>query len=314
MRYKTLSKSDLKVSVIGLGTWVMGGENWGKADDTKSIATIHKAIDSGINLIDTAPAYGNGHAEEIVGKAIRGKRSQLIIATKCGIDRRSGFAFNLKPEFIRMEIENSLKRLNIDAIDLYQCHWPDPSTPVEDSMNELLKMQSQGKIRYIGVSNFDVPLLEKAMETTPLVSVQPHYSLLERDIEKNLLPFCREKNIGVLTYGSIGGGILTGKYKKPQSFGGMDARNFFYAFFKEPYWSKTQNLISEMKEIAEKHRKPLAHIAINWVTQQSGITSALVGARTPEQIEINAGAGEWELSQEELQQIQDSHNRIFGIQ
>ena len=311
MRYKLLGSSALRVSVVGLGTWVMGGENWGKADDAKSIATIQKAIDSGINLIDTAPAYGNGHAEEIVGKAIKGKRSKVIIATKCGIDRRSGFEFNLKPEFIRIELENSLKRLNIDVIDLYQCHWPDPSTPVEDSMNELIKMQSQGKIRYIGVSNFDVTLLEKALKTTPIVSVQPHYSLLERDIEKDLLPFCREKNIGVLTYGSIAGGILTGKYKKPKNFGGADARNFFYAFFKEPYWSKAQKLISEIKEIAEKHGKPLTQMAINWVTQQEGITTALVGARTPEQIEINAGAGEWELTLEELQQIQDSYNRIF---
>src|SRR3989304_5656866 len=178
MRYKLLGSSALRVSVVGLGTWVMGGENWGKADDAKSIATIQKAIDSGINLIDTAPAYGNGHAEEIVGKAIKGKRSKVIIATKCGIDRRSGFEFNLKPEFIRIELENSLKRLNIDVIDLYQCHWPDPSTPVEDSMNELIKMQSQGKIRYIGVSNFDIPLLEKALDTAPVVSIQTHYSLL----------------------------------------------------------------------------------------------------------------------------------------
>ena len=310
-----LGKSDLRVSVVSLGTWVTGGENWGKTDDNQSISTINRAIDLGINLIDTAPAYGIGHSEEIVGKAIKNRRHQVIIATKCGIDRSGGgFALNLKPMSIRKELEDSLKRLKIETIDLYQCHWPDPNTPIEDTMGEMLKIQSEGKIRYIGVSNFDIQLIQSALKIAPIVSVQPHYSLLERSIEKDLLPFCRENNIGVMTYGSLGSGILTGKYKMPPSFKGNDARNFFYPFYKEPYWSRTKDLIAEMEKITKEHNKPVAEIAINWVNQQEGIATALVGARNSEQVEINAGAGEWELSKKELEVIESAYNRIFGKQ
>ena len=310
-----LGKSDLRVSVVSLGTWVTGGENWGKTDDNQSISTINRAIDLGINLIDTAPAYGIGHSEEIVGKAIKNRRHQVIIATKCGIDRSGGgFALNLKPMSIRKELEDSLRRLKIEAIDLYQCHWPDPNTPIEDTMGEMLKIQSEGKIRYIGVSNFDIQLIQSALKIAPIVSVQPHYSLLERSIEKDLLPFCRENNIGVMTYGSLGSGILTGKYKMPPSFKGNDARNFFYPFYKEPYWSRTKDLIAEMEKITKAHNKPVAQIAINWVNQHEGVTTALVGARNPEQVEINAGAGEWELSKKELELIESAYNRIFGKQ
>ena len=310
-----LGKSDLRVSVVSLGTWVTGGENWGKTDDNQSISTINRAIDLGINLIDTAPAYGIGHSEEIVGKAIKNRRHQVIIATKCGIDRSGGgFALNLKPMSIRKELEDSLKRLKIETIDLYQCHWPDPNTPIEDTMGEMLKIQSEGKIRYIGVSNFDIQLIQSALKIAPIVSVQPHYSLLERSIEKDLLPFCRENNIGVMTYGSLGSGILTGKYKMPPSFKGNDARNFFYPFYKEPYWSRTKDLIAEMEKITKEHNKPVAEIAINWINQQEGIATALVGARNSEQVEINAGAGEWELSKKELEVIESAYNRIFGKQ
>lgn len=312
MEYRTLGTSDLLVSVVGLGTWVLGGDHWGHTEDGESIAAIHAALDSGINLIDTAPAYGIGHAEEIVGKAIKGRREQVIVATKCGVHREgTKFRFSLTPDEIRKELEASLRRLGLDTIDLYQCHWPDPKTPVEDTMSELLRMKESGKIRHIGVSNFDVPLLERALAVAPIVSLQPHYSLLERKIEQSLLPFCREKQIGIISYGTLGSGILTGKYVEPPCFSKGDCRNFFYLFYKEPYWGRTQSLLAEMEMVAGKRAVPLAQVAVNWARQQEGVTSVLVGARTAAQAIINAGAGNWELSRSELDAITTACNRIF---
>ena len=312
MKYRKLGTSDLVVSEVGLGTWVLGGDHWGHAEDEESIAAIHAALDSGINLIDTAPAYGRGHAEEIVGKAIKGRRARVIVATKCGVHRDGKkFSYSLKPDDIRKEIEDSLRRLGLDTIDLYQCHWPDPKTPVEETMREMLKMRDAGKIRRIGVSNFDVPLLERALAVAPVVSLQPHYSLLERKVEQSILPFCREKKIGIISYGTLGSGILTGKYVEPPCFSKGDCRNFFYMFYKEPYWSRTQSLLAEMKEVAGKRAVPLAQVAVNWARQQEGVTAALVGARTAAQATMNAGAGNWELSRSELDAITTACNRIF---
>ncbi|RMF95875.1 MAG: aldo/keto reductase [Candidatus Schekmanbacteria bacterium] len=311
MEYRELGKSGIKVSTIGLGTWAIGGMFWGKTDDAEAIKAIEASIDYGINLIDTAPAYGTGHSEKLVGKAIKGKREKVVVATKCGLDRKKGFIIDLKPKKIRQDLEESLMFLNTDYIDLYQCHWPDPKTPIEDTMEELLKMQSEGKIRAIGVSNFDLELLKKTVSIAPIASLQPHYSLLKRDIEKDILPFCRQNNIGILAYGSLGSGILTGKYKKRPSFAGNDARSFFYPFYKEPYWSKTQELLKEMEKIANKYDRPLSHIAINWIRQQEGITSALVGAKNASQAKSNAQAAEWQLSADELAYLSEKATAIF---
>jgi len=313
MRYRELGLTGEKVSVVGLGTWVLGGEHWGRTEDSQSIAAIRAAIDAGINLIDTAPAYGRGRAEEVVGEAIRGRRDRVFIATKCGVHREGKkFRFILKPAEIRKELEQSLRRLAVDAIDLYQCHWPDPETPIEDTMAELLRMKDEGAIRHIGASNFDLPLLERALAAAPVVSLQPHYSLLERRVEKEILPFCRARKIGVISYGTLGSGILTGKYLEPPCFSKGDCRTFFYSFYREPFWSRTQALIAEMKQIAAKKNVPLAHVAITWVTQQEGITSALVGARTPDQALANARAGDGELTQEERAAITSACDRIFA--
>ena len=301
MHYRKLGSSSLEISVVSLGSWVFGGDQWGKTDDKESIATIQKGIELGINLIDTAPVYGSGHSEEVVGKAIKGRRDQVFIATKCGLQRKGkGYKRSLKPSQIRKDLEGSLSRLKVEWVDLYQCHWPDPNTPIEETLEE---MQSEGKINYIGVSNFDLPLLEKAIKVAPIVSIQPQFSLLERSIEKDILPFCREKGIGVMTYGSLGSGILSGKYEKQPTFKKTDARNFFYPFYREPYWSLSRTLISEIRKIAQEKGKPIAQVAINWVIQQPGVTAAIVGARTPEQVKINAGSGEWKLSRDELKRI-----------
>jgi aryl-alcohol dehydrogenase-like predicted oxidoreductase len=291
----------------------MGGDFWGKSDDDASIDTIRASLDAGINTIDTAPVYGNGHSEEIVGKAIKGrKREDIIIATKCGIDIVGKTGRNSSPELLYKEIDASLKRLGTDYVDLYQVHWPDPNTPLEETFTALSKIVESGKVRYVGVSNYSPEQMEEASKYCEIVSLQPPYSLLQREIEDEILPYCIEKGIGVLSYGSIGAGALTGKFKTRPIFNDDDRRDKFYDFFSEENWPKTAALVDVLREIADSRGKPVVHVAINWVLKQEGITVALVGARTPEQAIMNAGAGEWSLSDEENKMINDAYDRIFG--
>ncbi len=282
-----------------------GWQLWGKVDDDQSIATIRAGLEAGINLIDTAPVYGDGHSEEVVGRALEGlKREDIVLATKCG-------RFTCETEKIRQELETSLKRLKTDYIDLYQVHWPDDKVPFEETFGELENMRKQGKIRYIGVSNFSVEQTEEASKYCQIVSTQPQYSLLVRDIEKDILPYCVEKNIGILSYGSIGAGALTGKFKEKPVFKEDDERASFYTFFQEQNWPKTKQMIDTLEEIAASHGKPTVHAAINWVLKQKGISVALVGARTPEQVRMNAQAADWELTDEENAKILQAYDRIF---
>ena len=312
MRYKKIPKTNMEISVISIGTWVMGGKDWGRVDDEQSISTIRAAADFGINFIDTAAIYGRGHSEEIVGKAIKGIRDKFYIATKCGIQpTNGGFAFNLKPEVIVRELEDSLKRLGIETIDIYQCHYPDSNTPIEDTLEQMLKFKKQGKVKYIGVSNFDFSLLKKASQITSIATLQPQYSLLERSIEKDILPFCKEEDIGVVAYGPLGSGILTGKYTRLPHFFKGDARSFFYPYYKEPYWSKVQVLITEIKNIAQKRKKSPAEVALNWVNQQEGVSTAIVGCRSVQQLKINASSGNWKLTQEELYRLKELSETII---
>jgi aryl-alcohol dehydrogenase-like predicted oxidoreductase len=267
----------------------------------------------GINLIDTAPVYGDGHAEEIAGKAIKGNRDKVFIATKCGLQKKERtFIHDLRPSAIRQELEHSLSRLNIERIDLYQCHWPDPKTPIEATLEEMLKMQSEGKINHIGVSNFNQPLLEKALRVAPVVSVQVHYSLLERSVEEgHLLQFCKKRGIGVMTYGSLGGGILTGKYKNRPTFPKKDARRFFYPFYNGQEWRRYHGFVEAIRKIAQEKNNPLVQVALNWLIQQSGVTTALVGARTMEQVEKNAQTIQGELSESDLIQIEKIYHNFL---
>jgi aryl-alcohol dehydrogenase-like predicted oxidoreductase len=312
LRYKRLGKSDLNISVVGLGTWAMGNDAWGAVEDSASIETIRAAIDSGVNLIDTAPAYGAGHAEEIVGRAIRGLRGKVIIATKCGV-LRDGKKYSrcLKPESIRKEIDDSLRRLGVDVIDLYQIHWPDVNTPLEDTIEELIKIKASGKFRHLGVSNFNNEQMLKVMERMELVSLQPQYSLLSRENE-SYIDFCKENNIGVLSYGSLGAGLLSGKFKERPTFEDGDNRGNFYPFFKEPLWSKSVQLLDVLKAIAQKHEKPVSHVAVNWVTQNDRITTALVGAKTPAQARENAESASWELTECEIKEINTAYEKIMS--
>ena len=313
MRYKTLPNTELEVSEVGLGTWVFGGDCWQEADDAVSVSVVEEAIDKGMTFIDTAPIYGSGRSETVIGKALKGKRDQAVVATKCGIYAKGkGIAIDLSAGAIRQEIEDSLRRLGIETIDLYQCHWPDEKTPMEESFGELNKLVEEGKIRYIGISNFDKVQTEKALSLAPVVTNQVQYSLFDRTIEEGLLPICEENKVSIISYGSLGGGILSGKYKEPPMLQKGDVRSFFYRFYKEPFWSKGKELVSVLEDIAKKRNVRVSEVAINWVLSNEGVGVCLAGCRTPEQVDMNIRAGNWQLSSEELGLISKEYSRIFA--
>ncbi|TVR03327.1 MAG: aldo/keto reductase [Spirochaetaceae bacterium] len=317
MQYRSLGGNGPTVSVVGLGTWALGGDAWGPAHDGESEDAIRAAIDAGVTLIDTAPAYGDGRAEEVVGRAIAGRRDEVVLATKVGI-RRHGphHVVDLSPQAVRREIDESLRRLNVDTIDLYQIHWPDKKTPIEETVGALARLHEAGKFRFLGVSNFKPALLERARAVFPLTCLQLHYSLLNRSAESHTLPGCAKHGVGTMGYGSLAGGILTGKYRELPHFGPGDARGEFYRFFCEPVWSAAGRLLETLRAIAHERTRPVSQVAINWARRvpvagggavapaRGGVTCALVGARTAAQARENAAAGEWELSGEELSRIE----------
>lgn len=312
MECRTLDQTELLVSAIGLGTWPLGGYFFGEVDEGQAIKTIHVALDHGINFIDTAPVYGGGLAEELVGKAIKGQRDRVILATKLGAYMDlSEYSTLLKPLSIRQQLESSLHRLGVDYIDLYQMHWPDPEVPIYESLNELEKLKTEGKFRYLGVSNLSLSQLDEIRQVSDVVSYQAHYSLLKRDIEADILPYCREHNLSVLGYGTLAAGILAAKYTELPQFKEGDRRNTFYNFFYEPFWSKAQTLVTVLRNLAAEHHKSVAQVAINWSIHQPGITTALVGTKTPAQAVSDAEAGAWSLSPEELDLIEAEYNRVF---
>jgi aryl-alcohol dehydrogenase-like predicted oxidoreductase len=295
---------------------------WGGTDENDSLAAIEAAIDQGINTIDTAAIYGMGYSEELVGKAIKGKRDKVIIATKCGMrwDSQEGSApwpqkdnqgrdviirKNSRPDSIAYECEQSLKRLGIDAIDLYQIHWPDISTPVEDSIRAMEKLRQQGKIRNIGVSNYDAQWLAKGSKIATIVSNQPPYSLIQRKIEKETLPYCREHNIGVICYSPMERGLLAGAIPPERKFPPGDDRGT-YPFFTVENRKRVMKSLEKIKPIADKHKASFAQVVINWTAHVPGITAAIVGARNAEQVEHNVQAFNFTLTPDELGQIRSA--------
>jgi aryl-alcohol dehydrogenase-like predicted oxidoreductase len=313
MKYRYLGNSNLKVSAVGLGTWAYGNDTFGRVEDQQSIRAIRAAVDAGITLIDTAPAYGAGHAEEVVGRAIEGLRDKVVIATKCGTHRDGPkYVRDLSPQRIRKEIETSLSRLNIEQIDLYQIHWPDPDTALEESVEELLKLKKEGKFKYLGVCNFGVELLNQISEMTDIISLQPQYSLLKREIEAEIIPHLIENNLASLSYGTLGGGILSGKYKqRPEFEDEKDNRAGFYPFFKKENWAQTQSLINLLREISAEHDQTPAQIAINWAISRDGITTALVGAKNEKQARENAEAADFELSNQEMLALSEKSKEVI---
>lgn len=319
MQTRQLGSSDVRVTPVIFGAWAIGGWMWGGNEESESLDAIRASIANGVNTIDTAAIYGMGHSEELVGRAIKGIREKVVIATKCGMrwDTDQGsdpwpqkdnegrdviIRKNARPDSIALECERSLKRLGVDVIDLYQIHWPDTSTPVEDSMHAMVKLREQGKIRAIGVSNYDASWMGKALKAAPVASLQPPYSLLQRKIEQEILPFCRQNNVGVIVYSPLERGLLTGKVGPEREFAPGDHRAK-HKFFTVENRKRVLAALDKVRPIAERHKASLAQLVINWTTHEPGITAALVGARNAEQAEHNARALHFELSPEERGQI-----------
>jgi len=307
METRQLGTNGPLLTEIGLGTWAIGGPwdwGWGKQNDKDSIAAIRRALELGINWIDTAAIYGLGHAEEVVAKAIEGRRKDVFLATKCGLvwDDRGRVKNNLHPESIRKEAEDSLRRLKTDVIDLYQIHWPDPNASLARAWETMVKLKKEGKVRYIGVSNFDVPQLKTCLKIAPVQSLQPPYHLLRREIEAEILPFCKENGIGVVVYSPMASGLLTGKFD-PGRLAPDDWRHKV-SDFKEPKLSKIQAFVEKLRPIAERHGKTVGNLAVAWTLRNPAVTSAIVGARTVQQVEENVRAAGWRLTEEEVQEIE----------
>lgn len=310
---RKLGYSDLELTTIGFGAWAAGGSwdwGWGAQDDNESIAAIHRAIYLGVNWIDTAPAYGLGHSEEVVGKAIKGKRDQLTVATKCGLvwdGRNDGTVGNrLKAWSIRKEVEDSLRRLGIDEIDLYQIHWPFPDEDIEEGWGEIAKLVKAGKIRYAGVSNFDLAQLKRAQAIHPIASLQPEYSMLERSIEGEIVNYCKQNQIGIVAYSPMASGLLTGKYNTEtfKTVAQDDWRRKYSEHFKEENFSANVEKVVKLNEIAKRHGYSVGELAVAWVLRLPELTAAIVGSRRPSQIEQIAPASEWLLDDETIQEIE----------
>ena len=329
MEYRQLGTSDLEVPTIVFGAWAIGGWYWGPQEDAESIRTIHAAIDAGITCIDTAPMYGMGHSEEVVGKAIKGRRDQVVLATKCGLrwdtpDEGDEYFTcrmpdgsehpvrrNLHKRAILEEAEINLRRLDTDHIDLYQCHWPCKSAPIEETMDALVTLKDQGKIRAIGVSNFAPEMLAECLAYGPLVSDQPPYSLLRRNAEADVLPFCLEHHIGVIVYSPLQQGLLTGKMTPDRTLHDDDYRKG-QKWFTAGNRQRVLDALERIRPIADAHGATLAQTTLAWTVAQPGITSAIVGARTPEQAVENAKAGDIQLSDDELATIRSVFEELGG--
>ena len=305
MTIETLSIEGIAtpISRIGLGTWAIGGWMWGGADDERSVTTIRTALERGINLIDTAPVYGFGHSEEVVGKALEGVRDQAVIATKVALDWSDGGPRrNSTPARIRQEIEDSLRRLRTDRIDLYQVHWPDPLVPIEETAAELEKLRQEGKILAIGVSNYSTDQMDAFRKAAPLASVQPPYNLFERAIEADVLPYARDNGLAVLGYGALCRGLLSGRMNSSTTFDGDDLRKSDPKF-KAPRFAQYLAAVEALKNLArERHGKSVLALAIRWVLDQ-GPTIALWGARRPDQLDGIDEAFGWTLSPQDMQDI-----------
>ncbi len=296
IEYADIPKTQLKVSRVALGTWAMGGWMWGGTDRRESVATIHAALAQGINLIDTAPVYGFGASEDIVGTALEGVRTEAVIATKAGLEWRDGKVYrNATRERIMQEIDDSLRRLRTDYIDIYQVHWPDPLVPVEETAEAMRTLYEQGKIRAIGVSNFSVNEMERFRRVAPLHVLQPPYNLFERAIEAQILPYCRANNIATFGYGALCRGLLSGRMGSDTSFEGDDLRRVDPKF-QPPRFAQYLDAVRRLDELAQRrfHRRVI-HLAVRWMLDQ-GISVALWGGRHPEQVEAALDVGGWSLN------------------
>lgn len=323
MQTRQLGRSDLHITRVGLGAWAIGGEwlfGWGPQDDAESVAVIRHAVERGLNWIDTAPAYGLGHSEAIVGRALAGMpvRHRPYVFTKCSLvwDERRVVYHSLRPESIRQEVEGSLRRLGIERIDLYQIHWPkwpssppghDPGGSIEEAWQTLSDIQREGKVRHIGVSNFDAAQLARIEAIAPVTSLQPPYSALRRDIESEILPFCLAHGLGVLVYSPMQSGLLSGRMTRERiaSLPEGDWRRRA-KWFQEPILGQALELVEVLRRIGERQGRSPAEVAIAWVLHHPAVTAAIVGARRPEQVDGFIRAADVTLNARDLADIDEA--------
>jgi aryl-alcohol dehydrogenase-like predicted oxidoreductase len=321
MKLRTLGKSDLHITPIGIGSWAIGGGKWefgwGAQDDKQSIAAIHAGLDRGINWIDTAAAYGLGHSETMVGRAVRERADRPYIFTKCSLvwDEAGNISHSLQAASIRREAEASLKRLDVDAIDLYQIHWPAwkggpesaSSGSIEEAVSELAKLKAEGKIRNIGVSNFNAKQMQRALEVAPIASLQPPYSLLARDVEESVLPFALKHRIGVIVYSPMASGMLTGSMTReriaalPEDDWRKRSSNF-----REPALSRNLALVETLRAIGSRYNATPGAVAIAWTLHNLEVTGAIVGIRTPQQVDGTVIAAGIRLTAGDVMEIEQS--------
>lgn len=310
MKTKQLGNSDLSITRVGFGAWAIGGSGWefgwAEQDDKVSVAAIHRALELGINWIDTAAVYGMGHSEEVIAFALRtwsGPRPYVF--TKCGLrwDEQGYVHRNLTAASIRHECEDSLRRLNIDSIDLYQIHWP--TEDLEEGWITMAQLQKEGKVRWIGLSNFSVEEIRRAQAIAPITSLQPPYSLARREVEQEILPYCQSAGLGVIVYSPMASGLLTGAMTRERaaSLPSSDWRSRDVEF-EEPQLSKNLALVERLREVGERRGHPPGHVAIAWALRNPAVTGAIVGARDAEQVEGNVGAAELHLTEEEIAEIE----------
>lgn len=311
MQTTQLGNSDLFITPIGFGAWAIGGGGWefawGAQDDSDSIAAIRAALDAGINWIDTAAVYGLGHSEEVVARALHGMNKRPYVFTKCSMvwDERRQIGHSLKADSIRRECEASLRRLRMDAIDLYQVHWPDPDANIEEGWATMAALKREGKVRHIGVSNFNVAQMRRAQAIAPITSLQPRYSLLHREVEAEILPFCAREDIGVIAYSPMASGLLTGAMdrKRIAELPADDWRKR-HPDFREPLLSRNLKAVRLMRAIARLHDRTPAEVAVAWVLSNPAVTGAIVGARRPDQVRGVLGAADFRLTPWELGEIE----------
>ncbi len=310
MHKKRLGNSDMELTPIGVGAWAMGGGGWafawGPQDDAESISAIHAALDHGVNWIDTAAVYGLGHSEEVVARALEGRTNKPYVFTKCERvwNEKREIQKVLKRDSIRRECEDSLRRLKVDVIDLYQIHWPEPDEDVEEGWETLAKLKEEGKVRWIGVSNFNVAQLERCRKIAPITSLQPPYSAVSPEIREAQLPYCQQHGIGVIVYSPMKSGLLTGKMTRERvaALPEDDFRRRAPAF-QEPQLTRNLALAALMKEIGARHGRSAGEVAIAWTLRHPAVTAAIVGMRSAEQAAGVVGALEFQLTLDEISEI-----------
>jgi aryl-alcohol dehydrogenase-like predicted oxidoreductase len=311
-------RTDMEITRIGFGSWAIGGGGWraawGPQDDDEAVGAIRRAVELGMNWIDTAAVYGLGHSEKLVARALKGVSDRPYVFTKCSQvwDESGNISNNLKQDSVKRECEESLSRLQVEAIDLYQIHWPRPDEDIEEGWEAMAELKEEGKVRHIGVSNFDVEQMERIREIAPVETLQPPYNMLKRGIEDEILPYCQENDIGVIAYSPMRSGLLTGKMS-PERVANLPADDWRRnsSDFQEPRLSRNLELVSLLEEIGVEHGRSPGEVAIAWTLRHQAVTAAIVGGRRPDQVDGIIGAAELRLSEDELDRIQSFLNENF---